>query len=420
MEKQMKAEREARRHPESRRRESSRHYCRRGRSGNPPFSVPTPSNSSAFLRPRARRKAIPRRPEGQRRRHLAANEAMPTDKVLLALRSLEALGCRQRQGHQDHHSFRFTESGRRRPQHQRADDRPQRRRNKKVSPYDLRYPGIPPQLSRHERQPRRCHRVRHASGHQHLPAGKTRSTAIRPWYSEHRHAADLGQSALPAPGRSPDPETDLEGSELFEVSLGELTPTRPADGLPTDPAPPAPASRRMLCEGRFALYPAGEPYKVRPESQGCGKRKKGRVRHRAGRGRKGASNFKAKLHAAKGCVELFCYGILWTERNNHKGRIFMDSYVTGTAIRQLREAKHLTAELAESWAVSAKSHLQVGRQATAARYAVEPLAAPRRQRARVDAGEPSSTGTVLPTCFAQAQCLPLVAAMCSTPPGRLS
>ena len=34
----------------------------------------------------------------------------------------------------------------------------------------------------------------------------------------------------------------------------------------------------------------------------------------------------------------------------------MDSYVTGTAIRQLREAKHLTqAELAEKLAVSAKA-----------------------------------------------------------------
>ena len=41
----------------------------------------------------------------------------------------------------------------------------------------------------------------------------------------------------------------------------------------------------------------------------------------------------------------------------------MDSYVTGTAIRQLREAKHLTqAELAEKLAVSAKGHLQSGRQ----------------------------------------------------------
>ena len=34
----------------------------------------------------------------------------------------------------------------------------------------------------------------------------------------------------------------------------------------------------------------------------------------------------------------------------------MDSYVTGTAIRQLREAKHMTqAELAEKLAVSAKA-----------------------------------------------------------------
>ena len=44
-------------------------------------------------------------------------------------------------------------------------------------------------------------------------------------------------------------ETDLEGSELFEVSLGELTPTKPADE-------------------------AGEPYKSGLKAQGCGKLKK--------------------------------------------------------------------------------------------------------------------------------------------------
>lgn len=60
-------------------------------------------------------------------------------------------------------------------------------------------------------------------------------------------------------------ETDLEGSELFEVSLGELTPTRPTAGT---------SIAGMLCEGRFALYLAGEPYKSGLKAQGCGKLKK--------------------------------------------------------------------------------------------------------------------------------------------------
>ena len=56
-------------------------------------------------------------------------------------------------------------------------------------------------------------------------------------------------------------ETDLDGSELFEVSLAELTPTKPSIA-------------GMLCEGRFALYLAGEPYKSGLKAQGCGKLKK--------------------------------------------------------------------------------------------------------------------------------------------------
>ena len=35
----------------------------------------------------------------------------------------------------------------------------------------------------------------------------------------------------------------------------------------------------MLCEGRFALYLAGEPYKSGLKAQGCGKLKKSRVQH---------------------------------------------------------------------------------------------------------------------------------------------
>ena len=63
-------------------------------------------------------------------------------------------------------------------------------------------------------------------------------------------------------------ETDLDGSELFEVSLAELTPTKPTDEA-TDTTVAG-----MLCEGRFALYLAGEPYKSGLKAQGCGKLKK--------------------------------------------------------------------------------------------------------------------------------------------------
>ena len=56
-------------------------------------------------------------------------------------------------------------------------------------------------------------------------------------------------------------ETDLEGSELFEVSLGELTPTKPTDEAADLTVGTAGTSiAGMLCEGRFALYLAGEPY----------------------------------------------------------------------------------------------------------------------------------------------------------------
>ena len=70
-------------------------------------------------------------------------------------------------------------------------------------------------------------------------------------------------------------ETDLEGSELFEVSLGELTPTRPTDEAADLTVGTAGTSiAGMLCEGRFALYLAGEPYKSGLKAQGCGKLRK--------------------------------------------------------------------------------------------------------------------------------------------------
>ena len=70
-------------------------------------------------------------------------------------------------------------------------------------------------------------------------------------------------------------ETDLDGSELFEVSLAELTPTKPTDEAADITVGTAGTSiAGMLCEGRFALYLAGEPYKSGLKAQGCGKLKK--------------------------------------------------------------------------------------------------------------------------------------------------
>ena len=70
-------------------------------------------------------------------------------------------------------------------------------------------------------------------------------------------------------------ETDLEGSELFEVSLAELTPTKPTDEAADLTVGSADTSiAGMLCEGRFALYLAGEPYRSGLKAQGCGKLKK--------------------------------------------------------------------------------------------------------------------------------------------------
>ena len=49
-------------------------------------------------------------------------------------------------------------------------------------------------------------------------------------------------------------ETDLDGSELFEVSLAELTPTKPADEASDTTVGTAGTSiAGMLCEGRYAL-----------------------------------------------------------------------------------------------------------------------------------------------------------------------
>ena len=87
-----------------------------------------------------------------------------------------------------------------------------------------------------------------------LPAGKTRIdgdkavvtvSTVTPQVSEKapfvRHDAHLTL------------ETDLEGSELFEVSLGEFSPTKPADEAADITVGSAGTSiAGMLCEGRFA------------------------------------------------------------------------------------------------------------------------------------------------------------------------
>ncbi len=66
--------------------------------------------------------------------------------------------------------------------------------------------------------------------------------------------------------------TDITGSELFEASLGELSVKKPyteAEDIAFGSAPTSIAG--MLCEGRFALFLAGEPHKVGLKAQGCGK-----------------------------------------------------------------------------------------------------------------------------------------------------
>ena len=109
-----------------------------------------------------------------------------------------------------------------------------------------------------------------------LPAGKTRINGEK--------AVVTVSTVTPQPGdkapfvRRDDHltlETDLEGSELFEVSLGEFSPTQPADAATDTTVGHAGTSiAGMLCEGRFALFLAGEPYKSGLKAQGCGKLKK--------------------------------------------------------------------------------------------------------------------------------------------------
>lgn len=72
-----------------------------------------------------------------------------------------------------------------------------------------------------------------------------------------------------------DLQTDLAGSELFEVALGELRITKPYDEQADIALGSADTSiAGMLCEGRFALFLVGEAHKPTLKAQGCGKVKK--------------------------------------------------------------------------------------------------------------------------------------------------
>ena len=112
-----------------------------------------------------------------------------------------------------------------------------------------------------------------------LPAGKTRIdgdkavvtvSTVTPQVSEKapfvRHDAHLTL------------ETDLEGSELFEVSLGEFSPTKPADAA-ADHQHCRNALRGPFCplSGRGALQ-------IRPQGPGLRQTEKGRFLHCTGPG----------------------------------------------------------------------------------------------------------------------------------------
>ena len=95
-----------------------------------------------------------------------------------------------------------------------------------------------------------------------LPAGKTRILGEK--------AVVTVSTVTPQPG-----DKAPFVRELFEVSLGEFSPTKPTDEAADITVGSAGTSiAGMLCEGRFALYLAGEPYKSGLKAQGCSKLKK--------------------------------------------------------------------------------------------------------------------------------------------------
>ena len=100
----------------------------------------------------------------------------------------------------------------------------------------------------------------------------------------------------------------------------------------------------------------------------------------------------------------------------------MNTYVTGSTIRQLREAKGLTqAELAGTLSVSAKT---ISKWETAKGLPdislLEPLAAALGVSVlELMQGEPIINRNRQPTCCGASSTSALSAAMCSTPPDRL-
>ena len=77
-------------------------------------------------------------------------------------------------------------------------------------------------------------------------------------------------------------ETDLEGSELFEVSLGEFSPTKPADEAADITVGSAGTSRNAL-RGPLCPLSGRGAVQIRPQGTGLRQAEKGRVQYRAGR-----------------------------------------------------------------------------------------------------------------------------------------
>lgn len=72
-----------------------------------------------------------------------------------------------------------------------------------------------------------------------------------------------------------DLQTDIEGTELFEVAFGETKITKPYDSASDSCLLEAVTScAGMLCPGRFVLFQSMEPHKPGIRAQGCSKVKK--------------------------------------------------------------------------------------------------------------------------------------------------
>ncbi len=139
------------------------------------------------------------------------NEAMPNDKVLASAQSGSTGQGRQRQGHQDHHPVRAAESGRRRAQHQGADDRPRRCRNKS-SPmiYDT-LNNLPNYLGVSDNLDSVIEFIM-ARDINNLPAGRTRIDGDKAVVTVSTVTPQSSrQGPLPAPRQPPDPRDRPRG-----------------------------------------------------------------------------------------------------------------------------------------------------------------------------------------------------------------